>query len=82
MRPEDQVNALAPKKDFSTAVRESMTPEQLTQADKLNAAFLEFNKLTKELTDVSERLDIATAVFKREERIWKEMIEARINGKS
>lgn len=73
-------NALANKKDFTTTVRESMTPEQLIQADKLNASVLELRKLTKELTDVRERVDIATAILKREERIWKDMISQTLEG--
>lgn len=67
----------AGRKTFTDLVREEMNVQELAQADKLNAAFLEFNKLTKELTDIRERVDIAAAIFAREERIWKDMLNDR-----
>jgi hypothetical protein len=69
-----------PNKIFTTIVREEMTDEQRAQADKLNAALLSLNKLTGELIDVRERLEIANVIFRREERIWKDMLRAKFAG--
>lgn len=64
-----------PKKNFIDLFRDSMSEEQRVQADKVNAAFFSAKELRKQYVDLGEQLDIANAVLRREERIWKDMIE-------
>lgn len=45
------------------------------QALKTNAAFREMVKHQEQIRDLSELLEISTAKWKREDRLWKDMLK-------
>lgn len=52
----------------------TLSPEQREQVIKTNKAFREMSALDQQLTDLTERLEIARAVWNREDRLWRQIL--------
>lgn len=52
----------------------TLSPEQREQIIKTNKAFREMSALDQQLTDLTERLEIARAVWNREDRLWRQIL--------